>query len=418
MTYCIAQQKREDCPALGVRSQRLLGPPCRKPYHGVNFVIAHDGFTLHDLVAYNEKHNDANGEQNRDGSNDNFSWNCGAEGPTDAVHVLALRQRQMRNLMLALLVAQGTPMVLSGAPCYGHLWAILSWPLSVRSCCCDPCNPSSCAWTSALASQGHHGTARTFPSVAGLLWQCSCRCETIAGGPTGDEYAQTRGGNNNWYGHDTKMTRFEWNELEAVRSSFFRFYRSVSAFLILPWDRTSLRTVGGCPCSKLIHFRRAHPLLGRAEFLTSEDISWYDEDWANPESRFLAFTLHDRSCFPASIWSLDFSCVCGTAPLGIYFRAAQQIIGSALITRRSKLLTSCIPARGQGCGSLFVAFNAHAFSVMANLPGLPEGQVWSRVVDTNLEPPKDFTEGGNSGVEPSYIVSAFSSIMLMTKQSS
>ena len=65
-----------------------------------------------------------------------------------------------------------------------------------------------------------------------------------------------------------------------------------------------------------------------------------------------------------------------------------------------------------------MAFNAHAFSVMANLPGLPEGQVWSRVVDTNLEPPKDFTEGGNSGVEPSYIVSAFSSILLMSKQSS
>lgn len=87
---------------------------CRKPYHGINFVIAHDGFTLHDLVAYNEKHNDANGENNRDGSNDNFSWNCGVEGPTDAEHVLALRQRQMKNLMLALLVAQGTPMVLSG----------------------------------------------------------------------------------------------------------------------------------------------------------------------------------------------------------------------------------------------------------------------------------------------------------------
>ena len=51
----------------------------RKPYHGINFVIAHDGFTLHDLVAYNEKHNQANGEDNRDGSNDNFSWNCGAE---------------------------------------------------------------------------------------------------------------------------------------------------------------------------------------------------------------------------------------------------------------------------------------------------------------------------------------------------
>ena len=86
----------------------------RKPYHGTNFVIAHDGFTLHDLVAYNDKHNDANGEQNRDGSNDNFRWNCGAEGDTQDAGVLGLRQRQMRNLMVALMMAQGTPMVLMG----------------------------------------------------------------------------------------------------------------------------------------------------------------------------------------------------------------------------------------------------------------------------------------------------------------
>ena len=87
---------------------------CRKPYHGTNFIIAHDGFTLYDLVSYNGKHNDANGEQNRDGSNDNFSWNCGHEGQTDDTGVNALRQRQMRNMMLALMVSQGTPMVLMG----------------------------------------------------------------------------------------------------------------------------------------------------------------------------------------------------------------------------------------------------------------------------------------------------------------
>ena len=78
-------------------------------------MIAHDGFTLHDLVAFNEKHNGANGEGNRDGTNDNFSWNCGVEGSTSDKGVLALRGRQMRNLMLALLLSQGTPMVLSGA---------------------------------------------------------------------------------------------------------------------------------------------------------------------------------------------------------------------------------------------------------------------------------------------------------------
>ena len=86
----------------------------RKPYQGINFITAHDGFTLYDLVAYNGKHNDANGEQNCDGSNDNFSWNCGQEGETDDAGVNALRQRQMRNMMLALMVSQGTPMVLMG----------------------------------------------------------------------------------------------------------------------------------------------------------------------------------------------------------------------------------------------------------------------------------------------------------------
>ena len=71
--------------------------------------------------------------------------------------------------------------------------------------------------------------------------------------------------------------------------------------------------------------------------------------------------------------------------------------------------------RGQGGGSLFVAFNAHTFSVTANLPGPGDGQKWTRVVDTNLPPPKDFTPGGNSGVEPYYIVSPFSSILLQSK---
>lgn len=242
----------------------------RKPYHGTNFVIAHDGFTLHDLVAYNDKHNDANGEQNRDGSNDNFSWNCGVEGDTQDAGVLGLRQRQMRNLMVALMMAQGTPMVLMG-----------------------------------------------------------------------DEYAQSRGGNNNWYGHDTRMTRFEWDQLEKQRGTFFKFY------------------------SGLIHFRRQHPLLGRAEFLGPGDITWHEDNWDNLDSRFLAFTLHDN---------------------------------------------------GQGGGSLYVAFNAHTYAVNACLPEAPSGKRWSRVVDTNLwDQGKDFTPGGNAGVDAMYNVQPFSSIVLMAK---
>jgi len=86
----------------------------RRPYASVNFVTAHDGFTLHDLVSYNERHNEANGEDNRDGTSDNRSWNCGAEGDTDDPAVLELRRRQMRNFLASLLLSQGTPMLLAG----------------------------------------------------------------------------------------------------------------------------------------------------------------------------------------------------------------------------------------------------------------------------------------------------------------
>ncbi|KAG6402644.1 hypothetical protein SASPL_134846 [Salvia splendens] len=91
----------------------------RKPYHGINFVIAHDGFTLYDLVSYNYKHNDANGEGGNDGSNDNFSWNCGFEGETEDPNIQALRARQMKNFQVALMISQGTPMMLMGDE-YGH----------------------------------------------------------------------------------------------------------------------------------------------------------------------------------------------------------------------------------------------------------------------------------------------------------
>ncbi|MBY0512669.1 MAG: glycogen debranching protein GlgX [Gemmataceae bacterium] len=86
----------------------------RRPYASVNFVTCHDGFTLQDLVSYNGKHNEANQEDNRDGSNDNHSWNCGHEGPTDDPNVVAVRERQKRNLYATLLLSQGVPMVLAG----------------------------------------------------------------------------------------------------------------------------------------------------------------------------------------------------------------------------------------------------------------------------------------------------------------
>jgi isoamylase len=86
----------------------------RRPHASINFVTAHDGFTMHDLVSYNEKHNDANGEGNRDGESHNLSWNCGAEGDTDEAAILELRARQMRNFMTTLLVSAGVPMILHG----------------------------------------------------------------------------------------------------------------------------------------------------------------------------------------------------------------------------------------------------------------------------------------------------------------
>jgi glycogen operon protein len=86
----------------------------RKPYASINFITCHDGFTLEDLVSYNEKHNDANTEDNKDGANDNHSWNCGAEGLTNDQAIIALRERQKRNLISTLFSSQGVPMLLAG----------------------------------------------------------------------------------------------------------------------------------------------------------------------------------------------------------------------------------------------------------------------------------------------------------------
>ncbi len=86
----------------------------KRPFASINFVTAHDGFTLRDLVSYNQKHNEENGEDNRDGTDDNRSWNCGVEGPTDDPSVLELRERQQRNFLVTLLLSQGVPMLLGG----------------------------------------------------------------------------------------------------------------------------------------------------------------------------------------------------------------------------------------------------------------------------------------------------------------
>jgi glycogen operon protein len=95
-------------------SSDLYGRGGRRPFASINFVTAHDGFTLQDLVSYNAKHNESNGEDNRDGTDNNLSWNCGAEGPTADEGILALRARQQRNFLATLLLSQGVPMLCGG----------------------------------------------------------------------------------------------------------------------------------------------------------------------------------------------------------------------------------------------------------------------------------------------------------------
>ena len=97
-----------------VGSANLFQHADRLPSRSVNFITAHDGFTLNDLVSYNEKHNAANGEENRDGASDNFSWNCGVEGPTDDPAIDALRRQQIKNFLTILLMSEGRPMLLMG----------------------------------------------------------------------------------------------------------------------------------------------------------------------------------------------------------------------------------------------------------------------------------------------------------------
>ncbi|HKW02141.1 MAG TPA: glycogen debranching protein GlgX [Vicinamibacterales bacterium] len=130
-------------PELATRlagSRDVFGRAGRSPRSSINYVTTHDGFTLADLVAYNEKHNEANGEENRDGEPRNFSWNCGVEGPTDDPAILELRERQRRNFVLTLFVSLGVPMLSGGdelgrsqsgnnnAYCHDSPFTWTSWP--------------------------------------------------------------------------------------------------------------------------------------------------------------------------------------------------------------------------------------------------------------------------------------------------
>jgi glycogen operon protein len=170
-----------------------------RPFQSVNFLTAHDGFCLYDLVSYNHKHNQANGHNNRDGSDDNRSWNCGWEGDVGAPpEVLALRRRQVRNFICLLMLSNGTPMF--------------------------------CA---------------------------------------GDEFLDTRSGNNNPYNQDNEINYLDWDLLRSNRD-VFRFFQ------------------------RMIAFRKAHPSIARSHFWR-EDVTWYGAAGKNvdfgPQGQTLAYCL-------------------------------------------------------------------------------------------------------------------------------
>jgi len=142
---------KSDPGAVRKLQQRLLGSPdlyAQKPYppeQSINFVTCHDGFTLNDLVSFNQKHNETNGEGNRDGTSANVSWNCGEEGETKDPEVAALRERQIRNALALNLLSIGTPMIMMGdecrrtqngnnnAYCQNNATSWLNWELTVKN---------------------------------------------------------------------------------------------------------------------------------------------------------------------------------------------------------------------------------------------------------------------------------------------
>ena len=185
--------------------------PYKRPYASINFITAHDGFTLNDLVSYNDKHNEANGEDNNDGDNNNNSWNCGAEGPSPDPKINALRRRQRRNFLATLFLSQGVPMLVAG-----------------------------------------------------------------------DEIGRTQHGNNNAYCQDSVLSWLRW-EREPEAAELFDF------------------------TTRLIHFRRAHPIFRRPKFFQGrkirgaeiKDIMWFntrgvemtDDEWQHSFIRCLGMLL-------------------------------------------------------------------------------------------------------------------------------
>ena len=182
----------------------------RRPSASINFVTAHDGFTLADLVSYNEKHNEANLEDNRDGTDDNRSWNCGVEGPTDDPEVIALRERQMRNFLATLFLSQGVPMLLAGDELAPHAARQQQRLL-----------PGQRALLGRLGARRADGAAARVHAAADRAAAASTRCSAARRFLAGD--GGTAGCPDVWWFRPDgrKMTRRDWEGADGPRLGVF-----------------------------------------------------------------------------------------------------------------------------------------------------------------------------------------------------
>lgn len=276
----------------GAVAQRVQGSPDlyghqrRGACASVNFITAHDGFTLRDLVSYNWKHNEANGEGGADGCNDNYSWNCGWEGETCDPQVNKLRLKQMKNFAAILLVSQGTPMILAG-----------------------------------------------------------------------DEMANTQWGNNNVYCQDNEITWLDWQLLDANKE-LFNFFK------------------------KMVHFRRAHPVLRSSTHFQNRDYVG---------SGFADITWHGTKAWYAD-WSANSRCLafmlCGKHAKG--GRVADD--------------------------SIYVAMNMHWEMHGFELPKLPGSETWHVFANTDAPSPHDIWEPGKEvslGSQHEFLVGPRSVVILV-----
>jgi glycogen operon protein len=274
---CLRDFWRSANPSVGEFASRFTGSSDlyentgRRPYASINFVTCHDGFTLRDLVSYNEKHNESNGEGNRDGENQNRSWNCGVEGPSDDPGIIGLRRQQQRNFLATLFLSQGVPMLLSG-----------------------------------------------------------------------DEMGRTQKGNNNAYCQDNEISWLDWKTADQELLEF---------------------------TSRLIHFRRSHPVFQRRGWFHGRAIHGIgveDIGWFTPEGREMEGADWDNG---------------PTSAIGIFLN------GKAIGSR---------DPRGERIEdqSYYSLFNSHHEPVTFSLLDRLYGKQWLKIIDTAgkgfIDPPERF----------------------------